>query len=165
VDTEGGQVADGEQGELQVRGSNVFDGYWRAAEKTDESFTSDELGRRWFRTGDLACRDAENGYFTLLGRRTELIISGGYNIYPREVEEVLCAFPGIAEAAVVGVPSDEWGEIGVAYVVCRSSFARDDLLAFCRRHIAAFKVPKEIRLIEALPRNALGKVQKHRLPQ
>lgn len=165
VDAEGCRVVEGEQGELEVRGGNVFDGYWRAPEKTRESFTSDESGQRWFCTGDLARCDPDNGYFTLLGRSTELIISGGYNIYPREVEEVLCAFPGITEAAVVGVPSEEWGEVGIAYVVCTSSFARDDLLAFCRRHIAAFKVPKEIRPIEALPRNALGKVQKHRLPQ
>ncbi|HEY3567692.1 MAG TPA: AMP-binding protein [Thermoanaerobaculia bacterium] len=153
-------------GELQVRGSNVFSGYWRAPEKTAASFVHDELGRRWFKTGDLAQQDPETGYITLLGRRHELIISGGFNIYPREIEEVLVTFPGVREAAVVGRPHPDWGEVPVAFLVEETAAAVDDgeLIAFCKTQMAGFKVPREIRRIEALPRNALGKVEKHKLP-
>lgn len=164
VDAEDREVPAGDQGELQVRGPNVFEGYWNAPEKTAASFVIDATGHRWFRTGDLACVDPTTGYFTLLGRSRELIISGGYNIYPREIEEVLCTYPGIRAAAVVGRPSTEWGEVPVAFIVSDRSLATDDLVAFCRSQIAAFKVPKEVRVIEALPTNALGKVQKHLLP-
>jgi malonyl-CoA/methylmalonyl-CoA synthetase len=153
-------------GELQVRGSNVFSGYWRAPEKTAASFVHDDLGRRWFKTGDLAQQDPETGYITLLGRRHELIISGGFNIYPREIEEVLVGFPGVREAAVVGRPHPDWGEVPVAFLVEETAEAVDDgeLIAFCKTQMAGFKVPREIRRIEALPRNALGKVEKHKLP-
>ena len=153
-------------GELQVRGSNVFSGYWRAPEKTAASFVHDDLGRRWFKTGDLAVQDPDMGYITLLGRRHELIISGGFNIYPREIEEVLVGFPGVREAAVVGRPHPDWGEVPVAFLVEETAAAVDDgeLIAFCKTQMAGFKVPREIRRIEALPRNALGKVEKHKLP-
>ena len=153
-------------GELQVRGSNVFAGYWRAPEKTAASFVHDDLGRRWFKTGDLAQQDPETGYITLLGRRHELIISGGFNVYPREIEEVLVTFPGVREAAVVGRPHADWGEVPVAFLVEETADAVDDagLIAFCKTQMAGFKVPREIRRIEALPRNALGKVEKHKLP-
>jgi malonyl-CoA/methylmalonyl-CoA synthetase len=152
--------------ELQVRGSNVFSGYWRAPEKTAASFVHDDLGRRWFKTGDLAQQDPETGYITLLGRRHELIISGGFNVYPREIEEVLVGFPGVREAAVVGRPHPDWGEVPVAFLVEVTAEAVDDgeLIAFCKTQMAGFKVPREIRRIEALPRNALGKVEKHKLP-
>ncbi len=153
-------------GELQVRGANVFAGYWRAPEKTAASFVHDELGRRWFKTGDLASQDPETGFITLLGRRHELIISGGFNIYPREIEEVLAGFPGVREAAVVGRPHLDWGEVPVAFLVVDIAGAVDDgeLIAYCKAQMAGFKVPREIRRVEALPRNALGKVEKHRLP-
>jgi malonyl-CoA/methylmalonyl-CoA synthetase len=153
-----------ERGELLVRGSNVFSGYWRAPEKTAESFVHDDLGRRWFRTGDLAVRDAETGYFTLLGRRTELILSGGFNVYPREIEEVLESFPDVREAAVVGRPHPEWGEVPMAFLVTGGAVDEDELIAFCKARIAGFKVPRTFRVVESLPRNALGKVQKHLLP-
>jgi malonyl-CoA/methylmalonyl-CoA synthetase len=149
--------------ELQVRGSNVFSGYWRAPEKTAESFVHDDLGRRWFRTGDLARRDPETGFITLLGRRTELILSGGFNVYPREIEEVLVTFPGVKEAAVVGRTHPEWGEVPVAFLVVDTDINTDELIAFCKGQMAGFKVPREVRFVEALPRNALGKVEKHRL--
>lgn len=157
------RIADGE---LQVRGANVFAGYWRAPEKTAASFVHDDLGRRWFKTGDLAVQDPETGYVTLLGRRHELIISGGFNVYPREIEEVLAGFPGVREAAVVGRPHPDWGEVPVAFLVEVTAEAVDDaeLIAFCKTQMAGFKVPREIRRIEALPRNALGKVEKHKLP-
>ena len=153
-----------ESGELLVRGSNVFSGYWRAPEKTAESFVHDEVGRRWFRTGDLAQRDPENGYFTLLGRRHELILSGGFNVYPREIEEVLASFPGVQEAAVVGRPHPDWGEVPMAFLVTDSPVDEAGLIAFCKDRIAGFKVPRTFRVVESLPRNALGKVQKHLLP-
>lgn len=156
-----------EDGELLVRGSNVFSGYWRAPEKTAESFVQDDLGWLWFRTGDLARRDPETGYFSLLGRRHELILSGGFNVYPREVEEVLTSFPGVREAAVVGRPHPEWGEVPVAFLVMEEEGAAVDeagLITFCKSRIAGFKVPRTFHAVDALPRNALGKVQKHLLP-
>ncbi|MFL6194768.1 MAG: AMP-binding protein [Thermoanaerobaculia bacterium] len=153
------------EGELQVRGSNVFSGYWRAPEKTAESFVHDESGRRWFRTGDLAHRDPETGYITLLGRRHELILSGGFNVYPREIEEVLAGYPGIREAAVVGRPHPDRGEVPVAFLVVDAPVDPGELTAWCKTQMAGFKVPREIRFVEALPRNALGKVQKHLLPE
>jgi len=164
VDRESRDVPAGGEGDLLVRGSNVFSGYWRAPEKTAESFVHDALGRRWFKTGDLARRDPETGYVTLLGRSSELILSGGFNVYPREVEEVLIAFPGIREAAVAGRKHPEWGEVPVAYLVTDARVNEADLIAFCKSQMAGFKVPREIRFVESLPRNALGKVQKHLLP-
>lgn len=163
VDPEGTDVEPGREGELLVRGSNVFAGYWQAPEKTAESFVHDELGRRWFKTGDLARQDPEAGYFTLLGRRHELIISGGFNVYPREVEEVLVTFPGVREAAVAGRSHPEWGEVPVAWLVLDGEIDEAALIAFCKEQMAGFKVPREVRRVEALPRNALGKVQKHLL--
>jgi malonyl-CoA/methylmalonyl-CoA synthetase len=160
VDSEDWDLLPSETGELLVRGSNVFEGYWRDAEKTAASF----LGG-WFRTGDLARRDPETGGITLLGRRHELIISGGFNIYPREVEEVLAALPGIREAAVAGRPHPEWGEVPVAFVVADGPVDPDEIVAACKSQMAGFKVPREIRIVESLPRNALGKVQKHLLPE
>jgi malonyl-CoA/methylmalonyl-CoA synthetase len=164
VDRESRDVPAGGEGDLLVRGSNVFSGYWRAPEKTAESFVHDALGRRWFKTGDLARRDPETGYVTLLGRSSELILSGGFNVYPREVEEVLIAFPGVREAAVAGRKHPEWGEVPVAYLVTDARVNEADLIAFCKSQMAGFKVPREIRFVESLPRNALGKVQKHLLP-
>jgi malonyl-CoA/methylmalonyl-CoA synthetase len=141
----------------------VFPGYWRDPEKTAASFVHDELGRRWFRTGDLARRDPETGHYTLLGRRHELILRGGFNIYPREVEEVLASYPGVKEAAVVGRPDPDLGQVPVAFLVVDSPVDEAALVAFCREQMAAFKVPREIRRVDFLPRNALGKVQKHLL--
>jgi malonyl-CoA/methylmalonyl-CoA synthetase len=157
-------VAPGADGELLVSGANVFAGYWRAPEKTAESLVTDADGHRWFRTGDLARQDPETGYVTLLGRRHELVIRGGYNVYPREVEEVLEGHPAVREAAVAGRPDPEWGEVPVAWVVCEAAAPDPEaILAWCRDRLAPFKVPAEIRLVGELPRNALGKLQKHRL--
>jgi len=164
VDPEGRDVAPGAEGELLVRGSHVFSGYWQAPEKTADSFVHDDLGRRWFKTGDLARQDPATGYHTLLGRRHELIISGGFNIYPREIEEALAALPGIREAAVVGRPHPEWGEVPVAYLVTDGELDADALVATLKGQMAGFKVPRTFHAVESLPRNALGKVQKHLLP-
>jgi malonyl-CoA/methylmalonyl-CoA synthetase len=163
VDAQGLDVLPGGEGELLVRGGNVFPGYWQAPEKTAESFVHDGLGRRWFRTGDLARQDPATGAFTLLGRRTELIISGGFNIYPREIEELLASYPGVKEAAVASRPHPEWGEVPVAFLVVEHAIDTGELIAWSRNQLAAFKVPKTIHIVESLPRNALGKVQKHLL--
>jgi len=165
VDDQGQPVSPGEEGELLVRGSHVFDGYWRDAEKTAASFSTDSEGIRWFHTGDLARQDPETGYVTLLGRRHELIISGGFNIYPREIEEMLVSFAGVAEAAVVGAPHPEWGEVPVAYLVCDGPLDKEALTAYCRSQLASFKLPRQFHTLEQLPRNAMGKVQKHLLPR
>jgi malonyl-CoA/methylmalonyl-CoA synthetase len=167
VDERGLPVADGEVGELWVRGPNVFAGYWRRPDADAEAFRrdpADPTGAAWFRTGDLAERSAD-GYYTLRGRRTDLIISGGFNIYPREIEELLLELPGVREAAVVGVPDERRGELPVAYVVADDRWNSEGLLTECRRQLASFKVPRAIVRLEALPQTALGKVQKHLLPR
>ena len=155
------ELPDGEVGEIQVRGPHVCAGYWRNPEATAEVFHPDG----WFSTGDLGWRSAD-GYFTITGRAKELIISGGYNIYPREVEELLLIHPGVAECAVFGLPDPEFGE-QVAAAIVPSDPANppiaDELIAFCREHLAAYKRPRMIRYVEALPRNAMGKIEKHRL--
>lgn len=168
VDASDRDVPDGTAGELVVRGSNVFAGYWGDPAKTAESFLPGPDGARWFRTGDLARRDPASGYVTLLGRGRELILRGGLNVYPREIEEVLEGAPGVREAAVTGRPDREYGEVPVAYVVAESGPAAgepdpDAILAHCRERLARFKVPADVRIVPELPRNALGKVQKHRL--
>ncbi len=144
--------------EVEVRGATVFGGYWERPEASAEAFTADG----WFRTGDLAEWDPD-GYLRILGRSKELIITGGYNVYPREVEDVLAAHPSVAEAAVVGRPSDEWGETVVAYVVADGPLDADAVLAHAADLLAPFKRPRELHVVDALPRNALGKVQKHLL--
>jgi malonyl-CoA/methylmalonyl-CoA synthetase len=142
-----------EDGELLVKGPNVFSGYWR---RTTDAFTPDGF----FRTGDLAAL-SEDGYITLLGRRSDLIISGGFNIYPREIEELLLEQPGVAEAAVVGVEDPLRGEVPVAYIV--GEFDAAALEQACREQLASFKVPRRFVKVESIPRTALGKVQKHLL--
>jgi len=150
-------LPDNETGEIEVRGPHVFAGYWERPDATAEAFDPDG----WFATGDLGHRDAD-GYYTISGRAKELIISGGYNIYPREVEEVLAQCPGVAEAAVVGLPEAEFGE-QVAAVVVRNDpdLTEDTIIAFCRDQLASYKKPRVVFFVESLPRNALGKVQKH----
>ena len=147
-----------EEGELFVRGPNVFAGYWRRPDATAAAFTDG-----WFRTGDLATR-SDDGYYTLLGRKSDLIISGGFNIYPREIEELLLEQPGVAEAAVVGEPDDVRGEVPVAFIVA-TDFNPDALERCCREQLATFKVPRRFVQVESIPRTALGKVQKRLLPR
>jgi malonyl-CoA/methylmalonyl-CoA synthetase len=117
----------------------------------------------WFRTGDIGRRSAD-GYITLEGRRSDLIISGGFNIYPREIEELLLEQPGVREAAVVGVPDPVRGEMPVAYLVADASFEEAAALAHLRTQLASFKIPRGVVRVDSLPRTALGKVQKHLLP-
>ena len=165
VDAQDQELPCGQEGHLQVRGSNVISAYWNAPEQTVRAFVQDDLGRRWFRTGDMGRFHPETGYLTLLGRSHECILSGGFNVYPREVEEVLLQCSGIEEAAVVGCPHPEWGETPLAYVVVADAFDQEAVTAFCRQQLAGFKVPSEFRVVPTLPRNAMGKLQKHRLPR
>lgn len=162
VGTDGNEVADGETGEVYLKGPNVFAGYWRREDATRAAFTDG-----WFKTGDLAVRSPD-GYYTLSGRRSDLIISGGFNIYPREIEEFLMEQPEVAEAAVVAEPDRVRGEVPVAYIVWKQTPADVGALATsmdsrCREKLASFKIPRRFEAIDKLPRNALGKVQKHLL--
>ena len=147
-------------GEVLIKGPNVFAGYWRQPEATQAAFTA----KGYFRSGDLAVRSAD-GYYTLQGRKTELIICGGFNVYPREIEEFLNEQPQVRESAVVGEPDGVKGEVPVAYVVPREGFVVDGakLCERCREHLASFKVPRRIVVVEEIPRNALGKIQRHLL--
>jgi malonyl-CoA/methylmalonyl-CoA synthetase len=143
--------------EIYLRGPNVFSGYWRREDATRDAFVDG-----FFRTGDLATRSAD-GYYTLCGRKSDVIISGGFNVYPREIEEFLQTLPEIAEAAVIGVPDPLRGEVPVAYVVPRKKFDEAAIVARCRDALASFKIPRKLVTIDKLPRNALGKIQKHLL--
>jgi len=159
IDPEGHPAPDGDTGEIYLRGPNVFSGYWRRDDATRAAFVDG-----WFGTGDLAVRSPD-GYYTLVGRRSDLIISGGFNIYPREIEEFLAEQPEIAEAAVIGVADRLRGEVPVAYVVARCAFEPSALEARCREAMASYKVPRAFITVEKLPRNAMGKIQKHLLPR
>jgi fatty-acyl-CoA synthase len=154
----GVDVALSADGELLVRGPNVFAGYWR-----NDAATRDAFADGWLRTGDLAERDDEGNY-RISGRLKDMYISGGENVYPAEVEDVLLALPGVADAAVVGVPDERWGETGVAFVVrSDAALSADDVVAACRERLARFKVPAQVRFVERLPRSGMDKVQKDEL--
>jgi malonyl-CoA/methylmalonyl-CoA synthetase len=159
LDPSGQSVRDGETGELYIKGPNVFGGYWLQKDATRTAFVDG-----YFRTGDLAVR-SRDGYFTLRGRLSDLIISGGFNIYPREIEEFLLEQPEVAEAAVVGVPDAVRGELPVAYLVPRADLDVKDLESRCQASLASFKVPRAFVTVDRLPRTALGKIQKHLLPR
>ena len=143
--------------ELQVRGPNVFPGYWRNPDATALAFTEDG----WLRTGDIAERD-EDGFYRIKGRLKDMYISGGENVYPAEVEAVLHEHPRVVDAAVVGVPDDRWGEVGVAFVVA-DGVSGEELLEWCGGRLARFKVPTSVQFIGEIPRNGMGKVQKQEL--
>ncbi|MBA2384988.1 MAG: long-chain fatty acid--CoA ligase [Actinobacteria bacterium] len=145
------------EGELVVRGPNVFAGYWRNPEATEAAFADG-----WLLTGDVAARDSE-GYYRIVGRTKDLVISGGENVYPVEVENVLHEHRAVREAAVLGVPDDRWGEACLAFVVLSGDATEEELLAHCRVRLARYKVPREVRFVDTLPRNALDKVAKTEL--
>ncbi|WP_248963466.1 AMP-binding protein [Sphaerisporangium perillae] len=155
-----GRLLDGPAaGELLVRGPNVFAGYWH-----DPAATAAVMADGWLRTGDVAERDA-SGFYRIRDRAKDMYVSGGENVYPAEVESVLQGHPDVAEAAVVGVPDDRWGEVGCAFVVPAPGAAPavDDLVAYCRGMLAGFKVPRHVRLVGRLPRSAVGKLLKNEL--
>lgn len=165
VNEAGENCPPGEIGQIQVKGPNVFAGYWNMPEKTREEFTPDG----WFKTGDLGRWGGESGghpvpsdYLSIVGRSKDLIISGGFNVYPKEIEGVIDDLPGVEESAVIGVPHPDFGEAVVAIVVPRAGAVLDpsEMQATLKAGIANFKVPKQIHVVEELPRNAMGKVQK-----
>ena len=157
---DGATLPVGEIGGIQVKGANVFKGYWRMPEKTAEEFTADGF----FKTGDVGKVD-ERGYVTIVGRSKDLIISGGYNVYPAEIEGYLNDMPGVAESALVGVPHPDFGEVGVAVVIAKpgASLDADALVAALKASLANFKIPKRCYVVAELPRNTMGKVQKNLL--
>lgn len=150
----------GEIGNIQVQGPNVFKGYWRMPEKTKEEFTADG----WFKTGDVGKLD-ERDYVSIVGRSKDLIISGGYNVYPAEIEGYINDMPGVAESALVGVPHPDFGEVGVAVVIAKpgASLNPDAIVAQLKSQLANFKIPKKCFVVPELPRNTMGKVQKNLL--
>ena len=158
VDAADKPVTTGEKGAIQIRGRNVFSGYWRMPEKTREEFTDDG----WFRTGDIGTFDAD-GYLSIVGRAKDLIITGGYNVYPKEIEQVIDELPGVMESAVIGVPHEDFGEAVTAVVVAAAGAQIDEAAAIgiLKTKLAAYKVPKRIHVVDTLPRNAMGKVQKN----
>ena len=157
---DGADLPAGEIGAIQVAGPNVFGGYWQMPEKTKEEFTADGF----FKTGDVGKQDA-HGYVTIVGRSKDLIISGGYNVYPAEIESVLNDMPGVQESAIVGVPHPDFGEVGVAVVTPKpgAQLAGDALVAALKSQLANFKIPKRCFIEAELPRNTMGKVQKNLL--
>jgi malonyl-CoA/methylmalonyl-CoA synthetase len=155
------EVGPGVEGEVQLRGPQVFDGYWRNPEATSEAVIHDG----WFRTGDIAILDSPEAQLRICGRSKELIITGGLNVYPREVELVLEAHPDVVEAGVAGVPDARWGERVTAWVVGRDDIALDigELLEHTREHLAPYKCPKQVHVVADLPRTPMGKLQRSRL--
>jgi fatty-acyl-CoA synthase len=143
--------------ELLVRGPNVFPGYWR-----DPEATAAALAHGWLHTGDVVEVDDE-GFVTIRGRLKEMVISGGENVYPAEIESVLHDHPRVHDVAVVGVPDETWGEVGAAFVVADGEVSERELVTFCRDRLARFKVPKSVHFVDALPRNSMGKIQKSEL--
>ncbi len=150
----------GEIGGIEVKGPNVFSGYWRMPEKTAEEFTADGF----FQTGDVGKVD-ERGYVTIVGRSKDLIISGGYNVYPAEIEGYINDMQGVAESALVGVPHPDFGEVGVAVVTAKpgATLQPQAIIAALKAKLANFKIPKKCYVVAELPRNTMGKVQKNLL--
>jgi len=150
----------GSVGELLVSGPNVFAGYWERPHETRDAFAVDAEGTRWYRSGDLAEYDAGEGVYRIVGRLKELIITGGFNVYPREVEDAMEQLDGVRACAVLGKPDAARGELPVAFIEAAEGVDTEHLLQLLRQRLASFKIPKEIRVLDALPRNAMGKLDK-----
>jgi malonyl-CoA/methylmalonyl-CoA synthetase len=160
VDSDGNTVATDEIGDLQVRGPNVFVGYWKMPDKTAEDFSDDGF----FNTGDKGRID-EDGYVSIVGREKDMVITGGLNVYPKEIELFIDDLPGVSESAVIGVPHADFGE-GVVAVVVPENVAdvnEHDIIDACKARLANFKVPKRVVFVDELPRNTMAKVQKNLL--
>ena len=157
VDKQGADVGIGAPGELLLKGANLFSGYWRRPAETRSAFTPDG----WFRTGDIAVRD-QDGFFTIVDRKKDMFISGGENVYPAEIEALLIDFPGVIEAAVVGVPDPKWGEVGLCVLACNEPTAKviDAVRDHLSARLARYKHPTHFQIVEALPRTGSGKVRK-----
>ncbi|HEY5000198.1 MAG TPA: AMP-binding protein, partial [Usitatibacter sp.] len=159
VDDDDGACGPDVIGHVQVRGPNVFPGYWRMPERNREEFTGDGF----FRTGDMGSL-SRDGYLTIVGRSKDLIITGGYNVYPKEIELALDELPGVRESAVIGVPHPDFGEAVTAVLVAKDvgkAPTEEEVVAWLKGRLANFKVPKRVYFVEDLPRNAMGKVQKN----
>jgi fatty-acyl-CoA synthase len=161
-DADGNAVPPGVTGELMIKGPTVTPGYWNRPEANRTSFTADG----WFHTGDAARQD-EDGYYYIVDRWKDMFISGGENVYPAEVENVIYQLDGVLENAVVGIPHEKWGEVGRAFVVLKpgANLDEDAVIQHCDSQLARYKVPKQVRFIDDLPHNATGKVLKHQLPR
>jgi len=157
----GSEIAPGEIGEILIQTNQLMKEYWRRPEETAAVFRGG-----WFHTGDMATIDAD-GYIYIKDRKNDMIISGGFNIYPREVEEVIMAHPGVANAAVIGIPDDVWGESVKAFVVTKpgAALTEAEVIDFCKQGIASYKKPKSIEFVSALPINAYGKVMRRELKE
>jgi malonyl-CoA/methylmalonyl-CoA synthetase len=159
VSGKGQNVKPGEVGEVWIKGDNVFKGYWQMPEKTQEAF---EQG--WFKSSDLGYQDPEDRMrLYLVGRSKELIITGGYNVYPKEVENVLEGLEAVQEVAVIGLPDEDYGEKVAAVVAIKGEPGKtssEEMIAFCKKHLAGYKCPKQVFFVDKLPRNAMGKIQK-----
>ena len=153
------EVADGELGEIVLRGPNIFKAYYKNPEATAKAFASG-----WFHTGDIGYRDAD-GFFYVADRKSDMVIRGGENIYPREIDDVLYTHPSIAHAAVIGVPDQLYGEEVAAFVVLKddAQVKEEELIAFCREHLADFKCPKTIHFVDDIPKGPTGKLLKREL--
>jgi malonyl-CoA/methylmalonyl-CoA synthetase len=167
VDDGNALLAHDQVGNIQVRGDNVFVGYWQMPEKTKEEFTENGF----FKTGDMGSMSPD-GYISIIGRSKDVVITGGLNVYPKEIEELIDAMPGVLESAVIGVPHPDFGEAVTAVVVRKASVGADDtplvergVIAELKGQLANFKIPKRVHFVTELPRNAMGKVQKNILRQ
>jgi malonyl-CoA/methylmalonyl-CoA synthetase len=160
VDDTGRACSTGDIGGLEVKGDNVLPGYWQMPDKNKEEFTADG----YFKTGDVGKIDAD-GYVTIVGRSKDLVISGGYNVYPKEIELLLDEIAGVAESAVIGLPHPDFGEAVAAVIVGKpgATLVEGDIMAAVKGKLAAFKLPKRVFVVDDLPRNAMGKVQKNEL--
>jgi long-chain acyl-CoA synthetase len=160
IGDDGGEVPQGEVGEIAIRGHNVMKGYWRRPDATAEAIDADG----WFKTGDMATID-EDGYFFIVDRKKDMIIRGGYNVYPREIEEVLYEHPAVREAAIVGIPHDELGEdVGAAVALKQGAQATEaELRDFVKERVAAYKYPRRVWFVDELPKGPTGKILKREI--
>jgi long-chain acyl-CoA synthetase len=160
IDDDGNEVPQGEVGEVAIRGHNIMKGYWRREDATAEAIDADG----WFRTGDMAKVD-EDGYFFIVDRKKELVIRGGFNIYPREIEEVLYEHPAVREAAVIGIPHAELGEDVAAAVALKdgADSSPAELRDFVKQRVAAYKYPRQVWLVDELPKGPTGKILKREI--
>ena len=160
-DKQGNSVPLGESGELMIKGPTVTPGYWNKEDQHDEFFTNG-----WFHTGDVTRQD-EDGYYYIVDRTKDMFISGGENVYPVEIENVIYEMDGILENAVIGVADEKWGEVGRACVVLKggANLNEEAVISHCNDKLARYKVPKQVRFFDELPHNATGKVLKHQIPR
>src|SRR5690606_37169926 len=159
INKEGQRCVEGEVGELCLKGSHIFSHYWKNEEATSETF---EDG--WLKTGDLAKFDKDGDYY-IVGRKKEMIITGGENVYPQEVEQCLIAHEAVQEVSVIGIPNEKWGECVVAFVISENPSVQlqSELLKYCKEHLANYKVPKQIYFLQELPKTVVGKIDKKQL--